>query len=196
MQRAPSARSNVRCLRQCRPSDPGRDLSANLEDFGPVVDNVVSLGLVSTILFVAFCLWYAVAKDQVWKQAKSAGLEVVRAQAMLDEAAQREPGSAEVAAARSELQRAKASFVELRKWKVGPFEVELMPKVKEMAGATGHHPSALRNRAPILAELQKLLPPDVAGLALELASSSGAHVEVFQGFGGSRATAMRQGPIS
>ena len=52
-----------------------------------------------------------------------------------------------------------------------------------------HHPSALRNREPILAELRSLLPPAGDGTAdggapqqqhaLEIASGSGAHVEVF-----------------
>jgi hypothetical protein len=42
-----------------------------------------------------------------------------------------------------------------------------------------HHPSALRNRDPILAELQAVLPADVEGLALEVASGTGAHVEIF-----------------
>ena len=39
--------------------------------------------------------------------------------------------------------------------------------------ATRHSPAAERNRAPILAELQRLLPP--AGRLLEIASGSGQH---------------------
>ena len=42
-----------------------------------------------------------------------------------------------------------------------------------------HHPSALRNRDPILAELQAILPTETEGLALEIASGTGAHVELF-----------------
>eukprot|EP00931_Biecheleriopsis_adriatica_P091422 TRINITY_DN65309_c0_g1_i1.p1 TRINITY_DN65309_c0_g1~~TRINITY_DN65309_c0_g1_i1.p1 ORF type:complete len:285 (-),score=42.07 TRINITY_DN65309_c0_g1_i1:81-872(-) len=42
-----------------------------------------------------------------------------------------------------------------------------------------HHPSALRNRIPILKELLKIFPSGLDGLALELASGTGAHVEVF-----------------
>jgi hypothetical protein len=63
-----------------------------------------------------------------------------------------------------------------------------------MASSGHHHPSSLRNRAPILAELQRLLSRHVAAAegegegeavvgrgrwALEVASGSGAHVEVF-----------------
>eukprot|EP01062_Namystynia_karyoxenos_P056481 TRINITY_DN47443_c0_g1_i1.p1 TRINITY_DN47443_c0_g1~~TRINITY_DN47443_c0_g1_i1.p1 ORF type:complete len:233 (+),score=77.19 TRINITY_DN47443_c0_g1_i1:78-701(+) len=50
-----------------------------------------------------------------------------------------------------------------------------------MSGAVEHHPSALRNRGPItdaLRELQKRLPEAFQGSALEIASGSGAHVEV------------------
>uniref|UniRef100_A0A7S4PZF2 DUF938 domain-containing protein n=1 Tax=Alexandrium monilatum TaxID=311494 RepID=A0A7S4PZF2_9DINO len=43
-----------------------------------------------------------------------------------------------------------------------------------------HHPSAMRNRGPILEALQELLPDGTAvGDALEIASGTGAHVEVF-----------------
>lgn len=42
-----------------------------------------------------------------------------------------------------------------------------------------HHPSALRNRGLILAELQALLGADATGYALEVASGSGAHMEVY-----------------
>jgi len=42
-----------------------------------------------------------------------------------------------------------------------------------------HHPSALRNRGPIRKVLLELVSPDVEGLALEIASGSGAHVEEF-----------------
>mmetsp|Transcript_113911 Transcript_113911/g.207228 ORF Transcript_113911/g.207228 Transcript_113911/m.207228 type:complete len:250 (+) Transcript_113911:40-789(+) len=44
-----------------------------------------------------------------------------------------------------------------------------------------HHPSALRNRIPILKELLKMLPPsdEFSGLALEIASGTGAHLEVY-----------------
>lgn len=44
-----------------------------------------------------------------------------------------------------------------------------------------HHPAALRNRGPILEQLQLLLPPasGLTGLALEVASGTGAHLEVF-----------------
>ena len=50
-------------------------------------------------------------------------------------------------------------------------------------GPTHHHPSALRNRIPILKELLALLPTDgtdgASGLALEVGSGTGAHVEVY-----------------
>ena len=42
-----------------------------------------------------------------------------------------------------------------------------------------HHPSALRNRIPILKQLMAILPPDVGGQALEIASGTGAHLEVY-----------------
>jgi hypothetical protein len=44
---------------------------------------------------------------------------------------------------------------------------------------SSHHPSALRNRDPILVVLQEVLSADVEGLALEVASGTGAHVEIF-----------------
>eukprot|EP00930_Biecheleria_cincta_P089236 TRINITY_DN78518_c0_g1_i1.p1 TRINITY_DN78518_c0_g1~~TRINITY_DN78518_c0_g1_i1.p1 ORF type:complete len:255 (-),score=29.97 TRINITY_DN78518_c0_g1_i1:24-752(-) len=44
-----------------------------------------------------------------------------------------------------------------------------------------HHPSALRNRIPILKELLRLFNPSDTfhGLALEIASGTGAHMEVY-----------------
>eukprot|EP00811_Abedinium_folium_P004997 NODE_14602_length_1098_cov_5.739444.p2 GENE.NODE_14602_length_1098_cov_5.739444~~NODE_14602_length_1098_cov_5.739444.p2 ORF type:complete len:255 (+),score=76.08 NODE_14602_length_1098_cov_5.739444:69-767(+) len=42
-----------------------------------------------------------------------------------------------------------------------------------------HHPAALRNRGPILGALQNLLPADAHGRALEVASGTGAHIELF-----------------
>eukprot|EP00930_Biecheleria_cincta_P097586 TRINITY_DN89290_c0_g1_i1.p1 TRINITY_DN89290_c0_g1~~TRINITY_DN89290_c0_g1_i1.p1 ORF type:complete len:216 (+),score=25.90 TRINITY_DN89290_c0_g1_i1:71-718(+) len=48
-----------------------------------------------------------------------------------------------------------------------------------MANDAYHHPSALRNRGPILEALQGILHPDVEGWALEIASGSGCHVEHF-----------------
>lgn len=42
-----------------------------------------------------------------------------------------------------------------------------------------HHPSALRNRIPILKQLLSLSPDSVRGLALEIGSGSGAHLEVY-----------------
>lgn len=44
-----------------------------------------------------------------------------------------------------------------------------------------HHPSALRNRGPILEQMQLLLPlpGTFAGLALEFGSGTGAHCEVY-----------------
>uniref|UniRef100_A0A7S0L320 DUF938 domain-containing protein n=1 Tax=Coccolithus braarudii TaxID=221442 RepID=A0A7S0L320_9EUKA len=42
-----------------------------------------------------------------------------------------------------------------------------------------HHPSALRNRIPILKELLARLPEDISGAALEIGSGSGAHLEVY-----------------
>ena len=46
-----------------------------------------------------------------------------------------------------------------------------------------HHPSALRNRQPITEQLQKIIQssPDKASLALEIASGTGAHLELFAG---------------
>ena len=51
--------------------------------------------------------------------------------------------------------------------------------VASAAGNTVHHPSALRNRIPILKQLMSLLPEATTGHALEIASSTGAHIEVF-----------------
>ena len=53
--------------------------------------------------------------------------------------------------------------------------------IRSLMEGGGHHPSALRNRPHILAALQELLPSFNAteGTALEIASGSGAHVEVF-----------------
>ena len=51
--------------------------------------------------------------------------------------------------------------------------------VASAAGNTVHHPSALRNRIPILKQLMTMLPETAAGHALEIASSTGAHIEVF-----------------
>jgi len=44
-----------------------------------------------------------------------------------------------------------------------------------------HHPSALRNRGPILEQVKTLLPPaaSFSGLALEVASGTGAHLELY-----------------
>lgn len=42
-----------------------------------------------------------------------------------------------------------------------------------------HHPAALRNRDPILTTLKTLIPNDLTGLALEISSGTGAHIEVF-----------------
>jgi len=46
-----------------------------------------------------------------------------------------------------------------------------------------HHPSALRNRGPILEELRTIVPygppPSDAPCALEVASGTGAHIEVY-----------------
>ena len=41
-----------------------------------------------------------------------------------------------------------------------------------------HHPSALRNRVPISVAVRKLLPTDSEGLALEVGSGTGAHLEI------------------
>lgn len=42
-----------------------------------------------------------------------------------------------------------------------------------------HHPAALRNRGPILEQMAALLPQEPSGLALEVASGTGAHIEVY-----------------
>ncbi|KAL1500484.1 hypothetical protein AB1Y20_013141 [Prymnesium parvum] len=42
-----------------------------------------------------------------------------------------------------------------------------------------HHPSALRNRQPILEQLLRICGADAQGLALEVASGTGCHVEAF-----------------
>lgn len=42
-----------------------------------------------------------------------------------------------------------------------------------------HHPSALRNRVPVLKELLSLLPTQPTGAALEIATGTGAHLEVY-----------------
>ena len=47
------------------------------------------------------------------------------------------------------------------------------------AEARRHSPAAERNQGPILAELQRLLPPQ--GLALEIASGTGQHAAFFAG---------------
>lgn len=41
-----------------------------------------------------------------------------------------------------------------------------------------HHGSALRNRGPILEELQKIFAAESTGIALEVASGTGAHIEL------------------
>jgi len=47
------------------------------------------------------------------------------------------------------------------------------------AGALqAHHPSAMRNRIPILKAMLALVPEDTSGPALEIASGTGAHLEV------------------
>ena len=53
--------------------------------------------------------------------------------------------------------------------------------IRTLMEGGGHHPSALRNRPHILAALQELLPQFdcTEGSALEIASGSGAHIEVF-----------------
>ena len=51
--------------------------------------------------------------------------------------------------------------------------------VASAAGNTVHHPSALRNRIPILKELMLMWRETETGHALEIASSTGAHIEVF-----------------
>mgnify|MGYP006278547191 FL=1 len=47
----------------------------------------------------------------------------------------------------------------------------------EFADARRHSPAAERNAAPILAALQRLLPP--SGLLLEIASGTGQHAAHF-----------------
>ena len=47
-----------------------------------------------------------------------------------------------------------------------------------MASVSPHHPSALRNRGPIVAKLTEILSAEAAGAALEIASGTGAHLEV------------------
>lgn len=42
-----------------------------------------------------------------------------------------------------------------------------------------HHPSALRNRIPILKEMLSLLPSNPTGAALEIATGTGAHLEAY-----------------
>lgn len=42
-----------------------------------------------------------------------------------------------------------------------------------------HHPSALRNRQPILEQLQRLCAKQTEGLVLEVSSGTGCHVEAF-----------------
>ena len=51
-----------------------------------------------------------------------------------------------------------------------------------MSAASPHHGSALRNRAPILGKLKEILKEQAAGckpLALEIASGTGCHVELY-----------------
>jgi len=48
-----------------------------------------------------------------------------------------------------------------------------------MANDGRHHPSALRNRGPILDAMSDILPVDISGDALEIGSGSGCHVEYF-----------------
>jgi len=49
----------------------------------------------------------------------------------------------------------------------------------EMKNDDRHHPSAKRNRGPILEVLRKELPPDGSGMVLEIGSGSGCHAEFF-----------------
>jgi hypothetical protein len=53
------------------------------------------------------------------------------------------------------------------------------PSIPVIAGQE-HHPTALRNRIPILKALLKLLPDscEFSGIALEIATGTGAHMEV------------------
>ncbi|CAE7365246.1 Mettl26 [Symbiodinium natans] len=50
---------------------------------------------------------------------------------------------------------------------------------RAMANDDRHHPSAKRNRGPILEALRQELPEDGAGFVLEIASGSGCHAEHF-----------------
>ena len=46
------------------------------------------------------------------------------------------------------------------------------------AAGVDHHPSAMRNRAPVSVAMRKLLPPETAGRSLEVGSGTGAHLEM------------------
>lgn len=120
-------------------------------------------------------LWYEskrrIAQDvalKAWKRYQL--VEQAQAEGQLDELTER----------RRAMQEAKDELADVRKLRVGPWEFELLPQVKEMATSSSkHHPSALRNRGPILEQLQLLLGPSPHGRALEIGSCSGAHIEVF-----------------
>ena len=57
-------------------------------------------------------------------------------------------------------------------------EKKLPDPSTQVAAGQQHHPSALRNRIPILKALLKLLPEDFCGNAIEIATGTGALMEV------------------
>ena len=59
-----------------------------------------------------------------------------------------------------------------------PAEAYLLDPSKHVAAGQQHHPSALRNRIPILKALLKLLPEEFSGQAIEIATGTGALLEV------------------
>ena len=66
-----------------------------------------------------------------------------------------------------------------QEWRKVVLENRPAPSVPPAEQQQQHHPSALRNRVPILKQLLSLLPAQPTGAALEIATGTGAHLETY-----------------
>eukprot|EP00929_Paragymnodinium_shiwhaense_P060033 TRINITY_DN30018_c0_g2_i3.p1 TRINITY_DN30018_c0_g2~~TRINITY_DN30018_c0_g2_i3.p1 ORF type:complete len:372 (-),score=43.81 TRINITY_DN30018_c0_g2_i3:19-1134(-) len=166
----PKRRSKRRC--QVIPSQLDYAASmppAETPDLGP---------LVGSFAFVVFSTFAGIAFMEGRRgEARQAGMSVVKAYSRLENlSATSDPE--ETLRARTNVEGAKKRLADIRRLRIGPFDIELLPNVKQIEVGAEHHPSALRNRGPILEKLKSMFPADLAGDALEVASCSGAHLEV------------------